>query len=819
MTVQNDSPINNDLQSLLKLVEKPSRYARGEAHSSPSHTECFSVALCFPDVAEIASSAWGFHILYTALKETSGLDCERFFAPWVDMEAQMRARNIKLTSRESTKCLRDFPLIAFSLPYELMITNVLMMLELGRIPLASHLRSENDPIVIAGGHALNNPEPFADFFDVIAIGEGEEMLPEIAIRLREMAGATRRERLLSLAGIPGVYLPGFYHEKRSISGDFLGLEPVESVPSEIQRRVVADFENAVYPSRLPIPHCLPTHDRATIEIMRGCPRRCKFCAAGNVITPMRLRSPEKVVDIARNLIKGTGYSEIGLLALNSCDHPGLWRIFELLWDDFAQRRISLALSSISVRGFTDQLARITQLTRTTQLTFAPEAGSARLRRVIGKGITEAQALQAAAKAYASGTNSLKLYFLYGLPTETDDDLLAICDLVRKMLRTGGRKAQVTVNLNPLIPKPHTPFQWASHISLEEMRRRHELTRQNLPRAATLKRGNALVHQLEAVLSRGNRLHGEAILNAYKLGCRFDAWNDQHRPDLWRLAYNQTGMDFEKEAIRAISSDESLPWQHIICGIPLGELQQRWFSALDTANSEYNENQEALEPEREDSAVELALPPEPRTTFWVRIEYKREDDVRFLSVLEVYAMWDKALRSAGLRPSFTQGFNPRARIALGPALPVGIAGDEEIVDIGFPEKISEGQINSLDLPLGITIKTVLLLLSKPSSPDASADVMTYSFYSLPEDELGINALTTLKNALESEKRAEVKHWSSYEDGVELTIQSSAGKPPNLRRVLTSMGLPEGILNHWEVRRKRCRRLVDGEELPLIDRRAL
>jgi len=808
----------SSLPPFLNQVGKPSRYAGVEVNSVPAGTGTFNMVLCFPDVAEIAHSNWGLHVLYSAIKHTPGLDCERAFAVWTDMEQQLHSHRIPLGTLESGRSLRNYPLVAFSIPYELMATNVLAMLELGGIPLLQSERTENDPIVIAGGHALNNPEPLSMFLDAACIGEGEEMLPQIGLTLAGMDNALRQEKLQALSIIPGVYVPSLYKEEQSPTGGFLHLSPITDAPVTIHRAFIADLEHAVYPTRLPIPNIIPIHDKAAVEIMRGCPRRCRFCAAGNIISPLRMRSPQRIADIARELIAGTGYPEISLLSLNTADYPKLAEVISLLWDEMAERRISLSLPSLSVRGLDRQFIEATQKMRGTQLTFAPEAGSTRMRSVIGKGITEAECSEVAQASFAAGADSLKLYFMCGLPGEQDEDLIAIGELVGKMLAQGGRRASATVNLNVLIPKPHTPFQWAAQPDEAEMLRKFRVVRESLPRRATIKSISPATHQLESTISRGSRRTGEVILAAYRLGCRFDGWRDQFNPILWQQAFTSAKFDLDKEAGRERVLDEPLPWDHLECGRTKPELVALWLQAQKDACEESVE--EATPKAKPESPIQLDLtiPSELPAKVWWRIVCQRTGSAAFLSVLELFAMWDKALRRAGLRPSFTQGFNPRPRISLGPALPVGVAGLDEIVDIAFPAEVPIARIKELNLPDGVSIICATQLSQHPAPPDRALARETFLISPITELEGSTEQFARLLHQLDSAESSgeELVRWQEIGAGVEITIgRDGTGRAPNLRRVMERLGLEKSVIALWKIMRTKSLALVNGEEIPLVE----
>ncbi|MGQ9631301.1 MAG: TIGR03960 family B12-binding radical SAM protein [bacterium] len=544
-------------------VEKPARYTGGELNSiskDPGSVR-LRVALAFPDLYEIGMSNLGSRILYDILNRREDIYAERVYTPWIDMMKTMRSHSIPLFSIETRTPLREFDIIGFTLAYELCYTNVLAMLDLASIPLRSSHRGEGDPIVIAGGACAFNPEPMADFIDAFAVGDGEEVILEIAdgvIRSKER-GSDRREVLEGLSEIEGVYVPSIHPVVYGKEGDVL------EIPRRVPRRIVSDLDSQPYPTEPIVPYIDITHDRIVLEIMRGCTRGCRFCQAGMIYRPVRERSRAKLVALADASLASTGYGDISLMSLSSTDYSDIQSLTENLIDRYRNDRVGISLSSLRIDAFDVDLAKRIESVRKSGLTFAPEAGTDRLRRVINKGVSEENMLSAAESAFKAGWRRLKLYFMIGLPTETDEDLQGIIDTVRKVLKIGraySPKVKVAVSVSSFVPKPHTPFQWEEQIDIPEMKRRQKILEEGLrDRRVELKFHPAEASYLEGILSRGNRSIGEAILSAFETGAVFDQWGELFRYSTWEDAFRRCNVD-PHSYTRSRSLDEILPWDVI-----------------------------------------------------------------------------------------------------------------------------------------------------------------------------------------------------------------------------------------------------------------
>ncbi len=534
------------------------------------------IALAYPDAYEVGMSNLGLAILYELLNQQPGVVAERVYTPWVDMEAAMRRSGTPAFSLESRHSLCDFDIIGFSLQYELNYSNVLTLLDLAGIPLRAAERGAGWPLIIAGGSGAYNPEPMADFFDLFVIGEGEEVLLELVALCKEWGGALRAGSLSKdaflhrAARIEGIYVPSLCQVDYKADGTIQQIAPLdEHITLPVRKRVVSQLPSA--PVRPVLPFVRAIHDRAMVEIMRGCTRGCRFCQAGMIYRPVRERPLQQVLEMAEQLLANTGYDEIALVSLSSTDYTCIAPIVRELTQRHQDQHVSISLPSLRTDAFSVDLAQIIQHERKSGLTFAPEAGSERLRQVINKGVTAEDLLHTAEAAYASGWLRIKLYFMIGLPTETMGDVLAIADLVTAVREIGrrfhGKRAQVSLSVATFVPKPHTPFQWLSLADQEQIAERQGALRRELPRQGVrFSWSDASSTWLEAVLSRGDRRLGQVVLRAWQLGARFDAWNEAHQPRVWEQAFEESRIDPTFYAYRERTIGEILPWSVIDVGV-------------------------------------------------------------------------------------------------------------------------------------------------------------------------------------------------------------------------------------------------------------
>ncbi len=570
-----------DITRLLGQVSKPVRYMGGEWNSrqKPWDSVAFRVAIAYPEVYEIGMSNQGIGILYHLLNERPDTLAERVFTPWVDMEALLRQTRTPLFSLESRQPLGAFDMIGFSLGYELKYTNVLTMLDLAGLPLRASQRDSRHPLIIAGGSCALNPEPMSPFIDAFVLGEGEEVIQEIADAWLAWKAAgpvadplqARLDLLLALARIPGVYVPRFYRVSYHDDGTIAEIAPtVEGVPDRIRKRVLRGLPPLL--TRPVVPYMQVVHDRAAMEIMRGCTRGCRFCQAGNIYRPMRYRSVEEMVQAAREIIANTGFTELALLSLSSMDHPEIAELCRALADEFRDSGVSVSMPSTRVDRFNVDLADVITFRKRTSLTFAPEGGTERMRNVISKNVSEEELLETVETAFSRGWVGLKLYFMVGLPTETLEDVQGIVDLAHKALAIGKRHAggrtRIAVGVSTHIPKPHTPFQWTAQVRTEDLVPRQQLLQQGIGRTRGIHFtwNDPQVSLIEGLLSRGDRRVAAVIEEAWRRGARFDAWEEHFRPEAWAAAAAAAGVDMDWYNHRERDPKEVLPWAHIDAGI-------------------------------------------------------------------------------------------------------------------------------------------------------------------------------------------------------------------------------------------------------------
>lgn len=573
---------------ILNNVEHPARYIGGEFGSIVKQDANVRIALAFPDVYEVGMSYLGFKILYHLVNIEDGLAAERVYAPWTDLEAKMREQHLPLRTLETETALKDCDFVGFTLQYEMSYTNILNMLDLGGVPLWTKERTETDPFVIVGGPCVFNPEPLADFFDFAVVGDGEEVLVEV---LRSYEGwkdagkpGGRLGFLKRVSKIQGIYVPQFYDVRYLEDGQIVDVRTNQEVPKPVYKRVVPDLDLVNFPTKPVVPFAEIVHDRIMLEIFRGCSRGCRFCHAGMVYRPVRERSENNLLQLSRELVKNTGYNEISLVSLSSADYSKLPSMVHTMTSEFHDKRVSVSLPSLRIDSFCVAIAKEVNAVRKSGLTFAPEAGSQRMRDIINKGVTEEDLLTAVTAAFENGWSSIKLYFMIGLPFETDEDILAIAELVRNVQYryfkvTGHRGCKVTVSASVFVPKPYTAFQWFGQNDLAEMRRKQYLLKDALKmKNVTFQYHDAKTSVMEGVVARGDRRLGQVIYNAWKAGARFDGWSDHFDYDLWLQALADAGLTAEFYAQRQRDEDEVFPWEHVSPGVSRQYLAREWEKA-------------------------------------------------------------------------------------------------------------------------------------------------------------------------------------------------------------------------------------------------
>jgi radical SAM family uncharacterized protein/radical SAM-linked protein len=728
---------NGNFDELLLGAEKPSRYIGAEVNAVHKDNAEVRFLLAFPDTYEVGMSHLGLQILYSILNEIPYVAAERCFAPWPDREKQLREGEIPLTSLESQMRLADFDIIGFSLQYELSYTNVLNMLDLAGIPLARTERKDGQPLIIAGGPCCFNPAPLADFIDAFVIGEGEEVVGEIAatIRAGKKKSLSRNDLTEQLAKIPGIYVPAV-HGKNQI----------------IKKRSITDLNLWAHPLRPVVPLMQTIHDRITLEIARGCTRGCRFCQAGMLWRPYRERNTSLLMEMAEKALQATGHEEISLLSLSSGDYSCLEPLVINLMNKYHSRRVAVALPSLRVESLTGTLMEEIKRTRKTSFTLAPEAGTDKMRLIINKGNTSEDLLSTVDRIFSAGWKSIKLYFMLGLPHEEQADMEGIVHLGYEALRAAKNRGQITISLSTFVPKPHTPFQWHRQISMEETHAQQDFIRQRIKnRNINVKWHDAKMSFLEGIFSRGDERVGALLETAFRKGCRFDGWSEILRFDLWQEAIAETGINPE-DFTRERGINEILPWDNIDCGVSreflLKEKQKsedltatvdcRLDDCQNCGACDFSATKNIFAVPEEIQKVVSSKPmpkPAPGNEKKYRLTFSKLDRAGFLSHLELSAALLRALRRSSIALAYSIGYHPHPKISFATATSVGMESKQEYLDIVASEYLSDldllkNEINSA-LPLGIEILEIKTLSSGDKTIAQILQGFEYELY-LPAD---------------------------------------------------------------------------------------
>lgn len=578
---------------ILLKIESPARYIGGEVNSVMKDKNKVDVrfAMCFPDVYEIGMSHLGIQILYDMFNQREDIWCERVYSPWPDLDKVMREEKIPLFALESQDPVKSFDFLGFTIQYEMCYTNILQILDLSGITLKGKERTEEDPIVIGGGPCASNPEPLADFFDLFYMGEGETVYFQLMDIYKEnkAAGGSRQDFLRKAAGVPGIYVPSLYEVSYKEDGTIAEFKPIEeNVPATVQKQVVMDITNTYYPKAPVVPFIKATQDRVVLEIQRGCIRGCRFCQAGMLYRPTRERDVEFLKQKAVEMLDATGHEEISLSSLSSSDYSQLPELVNFLMEECGRRGVNISLPSLRIDAFSLDVMKKVQDIKKSSLTFAPEAGSQRLRDVINKGLTEEVILEGAGKAFEGGWSKVKLYFMLGLPTETEDDMKGIAHLCEKIAKRyyeipkeqRNGKCQITASTSFFVPKPFTPFQWAPMCREEEFLDRARIVREEIHAQLNQKSIRYNWHEadvtiLEGILARGDRKISDVIVRAYEKGALFDSWSEYFHPEFWREAFAECGIDTDFYTVRERKDDEIFPWDFIDAGVSKKFLLREW----------------------------------------------------------------------------------------------------------------------------------------------------------------------------------------------------------------------------------------------------
>lgn len=793
-----------DLDRILPLVRKPGQYVGGELHAVSGRLDADTLKFClvFPDLYEIGMSHQGLQILYHILNSQNRVVAHRCYAPDIDMEKELRHQGQPLFSLEAKASLATYDVLGITLPYELCYSNILTILDLAGLPLRADARTEEHPLVLGGGSCSLNPEPVAEFFDAIVLGDGEEIIVEIADLLLRAKDAqhSRRTILEQMAAIPGVYIPAFF-EPHYQEGRLAAIKALKPGYPSVRKRILPKLHAAPYLHHPLVPVVKPVHDRLAVEIARGCTRGCRFCQAGITYRPVRERTPDEILELADQGITHSGFEELALLSLSTGDFSCLGELMATLMDRFARDYVSVSMPSMRVGTLTPMIMEQIKRVRKSGFTVAPEAGTDRLREVINKGITEEDLLATCKDAFTLGWKLIKLYFMVGLPTETEEDVEAIVTLAKKARQQGwqgkGRQVQINLGVATFVPKPHTPFQWEPQLSLEESKGRINRLKQLLPRQGfKIKWHDPEQSLVEGVFSRGDRRLARLLETAWKNGARLDSWSEHFSLEQWRQAAVDCNIDLEHYLRRRLV-DEVLPWEHLHSGVDRSFLEQEYAKAFaqqytpdcrvhgcqgcglcdfKTIQPVVNEQPEPIQdrpaPQPKPERVQ------PQQAFTYRVHYSRLGDSRFYGHLELLQLVFRMLNRVRLPLLFSSGFNPTPRVSFSQALPVGVESLVEYFDMDLARPLAsmEDMVDQLNNQLPEMMRVVAVTFAP----------RTVAMSSLTRYE--ISSRTWQQEALQER----IPSFFNQETFVIDRFRKNRHKDLDLRPLVTRMELREGIL---------------------------
>jgi radical SAM family uncharacterized protein/radical SAM-linked protein len=673
------------IEKILNLVQKPARYINSELNSHPADMSAdFSLVLCFPDIYEVGASNLGLEILYHLVNEKNLARCERAFAPDTDLEDILRRQKLKLFSLESHSQLRSFDILGISIQCELVATNIVNILDLSGISILSKDRNEEDPLVIAGGPALTNPEPFCDFFDLFVLGDGEEVLQDIIMVCKEAKKGklSRLETLKKLSSIEGVYVPSFYNVEYNEDNTVKSITPISSDIKPIVKKRLLNLENAYFPEKKIIPFVETVHNRLNIEVARGCPGQCRFCQASKYYRPWRQRPLEKLLELVKKGIESTGFEEVAFSSLSCSDYKHLDKLLIETNNLYGKSKLNISLPSLRCNERSLKVAQYINRSKRPTLTFAPEAGSDRLRNVIGKYLSEKQIVETLLTANAMGWKAIKLYFMIGLPTESDEDLSGIERLV-KLVKKEAKGLNFTVTVSPFVPKSQTAFQWASMAEVDTIKQKIDFLNKLLP--ADVKAHNHRASVLEALIAKGDRRLSMVIYKAWQKGARFDQWADKFDNNIWNEALAESNIDLNFYIYRNRKPDEVFPWDHLFFGMSKQELYKDYVKGInetaDTLVEQFDLSNCSLPANYVEPTISV-LPSVMR----LRLRFSKRGAVKFISHLEQIEIFRRAARRSNLPIAFTAGFSPQVKSSYGPPLSIGQESTSEYMELYFTQKV-------------------------------------------------------------------------------------------------------------------------------------